>query len=242
MFITQPKGCAFVTATTLLLCVAACEKPGANPKKEASSPAGAGKAAEPVAPAARPAQDAHGAADETPTLKAAPADTNAPHDATADGKSLALDGITMTVPAAWVEQPTGGAGSMAPKAVYQIPHPAGDPASVRITHFPGMKGMDDANIQRWLGQVQRTDGSPATRDDGTLTVDLIGDVRVTTLDVTGSIKPTMRDAAKTDQRMIAGIIDHPQGPHFVVVVGDKSLMDAQADTILAFLKSARTGS
>jgi hypothetical protein len=239
------------TLSVLLLVtmlVGACEKSGGTPQtpkgsdRRQSQPSSAG------APPSRDSSELAASADppasrlaeEKPTVSAAPeAPANGGHASTAAGRAVPLEGITMTVPNHWAAEPAGAGGAMAPKAVYAIPNPDGSPGSVRITYFPNMKGMDDANIQRWLGQVQRPDGSPATREDGKITVEQIGEVRVTTLDISGSIKPTMRDAAKANQRMIAAIVDHPRGPHFVVVVGEKALMDTEVDGIKAFLASAR---
>ncbi len=151
---------------------------------------------------------------------------------------LTLTGLTMAVPSGWVAEPVFGAGPMAPKAILQIPNAEGNPGSVRITHFPGMKRMNEPNISRWLGQVRRPDGTSATRDDATISTETIGPVQLTRLDASGTIKATMRAAPQKNQRMIATIIDHPKGPHFVVIIGEKALIDANEAVIDTFLKSA----
>jgi hypothetical protein len=48
---------------------------------------------------------------------------------------------------------------------------------------------------------------------------------------------TMRDTGKPDHRMIAAIIDHPKGPHFVVVAGPIEAMKTWEADIMKFLKS-----
>jgi len=67
----------------------------------------------------------------------------------------------------------------------------------------------------------------------------VGPVRITMVDLSGTVKLTMRDAAKPNQRMIAAIVDHPQGPHFVVSAGPGDSMEKWAVRIDAFLKSAK---
>lgn len=179
---------------------------------EAAKPAEPVKPAEAVKPAAAPAK-------ETP---------------------LKLTGLTMTVPQGWVEEKIEPS-PMGPKAVFKIPRtdPNGEDGMVRITHYPDMKGKDDMNIDRWLGQVSKPDGQPLTRSDAKITTTEVGKVRLTVVDMSGSAKLTMRDTAKPNQRMIAAIVDHPQGPHFVVSAGPAASMEKWAAQIDAFLKSAK---
>lgn len=158
----------------------------------------------------------------------------------AAGGKLALTGIAFTVPAGWKAQEIP-AGPMAPKAVYTIPAQKSgeDEGSVRITHYPEMKGKDDINIERWVGQVAKADGAPSTRADAKIEKTETGHIRLTTIDLMGSVKMTMKDSAKPDHRMIAAIVDHPKGPHFVVATGPAASMKIWSTDILSFLKSAK---
>jgi hypothetical protein len=182
------------------------------------------------------------------TGRSADAEPAKPVALPAKGPVLKLTGLTLTVPEGWVEEkvePT----PMGPKAIYRIPkldaagpvdRLAGD-GMVRITHYPNMKGKDkdDMNIDRWLGQVSKPDGKPLTRADAKITTTEAGPVRLTVVDMSGSAKLTMKDTATPNQRMIAAIVDHPQGPHFVVAVGPAPSMEKWAAQIDAFLKSAK---
>lgn len=156
------------------------------------------------------------------------------------GTGLALTGITFTVPASWKAQEIQ-AGPMAPKAVFHIPEQkAGEGEGVvRITHYPEMKGKDDMNIDRWIGQVANAEGKPATRAEAKIEKIELQNIRVTMVDLSGSVKMTMRDSGKPDHRMIAAIVDHPKGPHFVVAAGPASAMKTWSTDIVAFLKSAK---
>ncbi len=160
----------------------------------------------------------------------------------ADGEKLALEGIVITVPAGWTRESVAAPGPMSPRAVFKIPNDKGEPGIVRITHFPNMKGkeMDDRNIDRWVSQVIRADGSTSTRDDANIQVVELEGVRLTMLDLTGKVTLTMRDTPKEGWRMIAAIVDHAQGPHFVVAAGPTELMKGTAEPVFNFLKSAKT--
>lgn len=175
-----------------------------------------------------------------PTHSSKPvSDPTAPTGAKDKGSQLNLTGLKLTVPAGWETQ-TIQPGAMAPKAVYQIPplKPGEEPATVRITYFPEMKGKDDMNLDRWIAQVTRPDGALATRTDAKIEKTELGNIRLTTVDVSGNVKMTMRDTPKPEQRMIAAIIDHPKGPHFVVVAGPAASMKTWEADIMKFLKSA----
>lgn len=170
---------------------------------------------------------------------AQPAKPAAPMPGSAGESQLRLIGIRFVVPAGWETQQIQP-GAMAPKAVYQIPPAkAGEEHGVvRITHFPEMKGKDDLNIDRWVGQVAKADGTPSTRADAKIEKTETGNIRLTTVDVSGGVKMTMRDMAKPDHRMIAAIVDHPKGPHFIVAAGPVASMKTWEADILKFLKSA----
>ena len=161
-----------------------------------------------------------------------------------DSQLLELDGLSFTVPKGWMRQPQDKRGPMSPKAVFTIPGIKAEDAAgtVRITHFPTMKGKNDLNIQRWLGQVTKADGRPSTRKDATITKVDIGEVRLTIVDLSGSVRITMRQTPKPDHRLIACILDHPREPHFVVVAGGKMQMKRWQDEIHAFLRSAKVKS
>ena len=160
-------------------------------------------------------------------------------DAAGTGEKLQLTGLTMSVPEGWVSQALPP-GPMAPKRVYNLPKADGDneDGMVRITHFPGMKGMDEANIDRWLAQVRQADGTPSTRDDTDIKVIEAGNVRLTLVDVSGAVKATMRATPRPKSRMIAAIVDHPQGPHFVVATGSTRTIQKWEGAIRDFLDSA----
>ena len=180
-----------------------------------------------------------GATPASPSKSEAPT-TNQPTKGSSS--KLALTGLTMSIPAGWIQE-TAKPGPMAPKAVFKLPGVEGDPTggSVRITHFPGMKGMDKQNIDRWISQVRQPNGQPSTRENGKLTVTDQGAVRLTVVDITGSVNTSMgaQTEGKPNHRLIAAIVDHPKGPHFVKASGGVECMKKWEASILAFLASAQ---
>ena len=157
------------------------------------------------------------------------------------GRAIELTGLAMSVPSEWIEKPVE-AGPMAPVKIFELPRSEGDAldAEVRVTYFPGMKGMDEMNISRWLSQVKGADGAPATREDAEIRVTEHGSVRLTVVDVAGTLDMSMSGGgpAEVGQRLIAAIVDHPRGPHFIKAAGPAASMARWESSIDAFLQSA----
>ena len=218
-----------------VLSLAGCDE-GAEVGKNAG-----GQGAQPAKPDAEspkpPPSD--GATSGSPSKSKTPTTNQA---AKGSGSKLALTGLTMSIPAGWIQE-TAKPGPMAPKAVFKLPVVEGDPTggSVRITHYPGMKGMDRQNIDRWISQVRQPNGQPSTRENATMTVKDQGAVRLTIVDITGSVDTSMgaQTEGKVNHRLIAAIVDHPKGPHFVKASGGVECMKKWEASILAFLESAR---
>lgn len=161
--------------------------------------------------------------------------------ATLDGRTLKLDGVDMTLHEQWDTVPMQPS-PMGPVAIFKLPRAEGEPedGSVRITHYPNMKGKDDANIDRWLKAVKQADGSPHTRETAKITTTEFGNVRLTVVDISGTVDNSMSGGGPTPgTRMIAAIIDHPKGPHYVRATGTIKTMEKWQAEVDKFFKSAR---
>lgn len=191
----------------------------------------------------------HAMAEQTPD--AAQTDTPITEDTTAaksgadsSGQTLSLDGIQFPVPEGW-EPETVKPGPFAAVAAYTLPNAEGgaEACTVRVTHFPNMKGKDSMNVDRWLAQVKQADGRASTREDAEVVVEEHGSIRLTTVDVSGSLSSGMPGmgggTTKPGQRMIAAIVDHPKGPHFVKVTGEEACVAQWEDSVQAFLHGAQ---
>lgn len=160
------------------------------------------------------------------------------------GRSLLLTGLTMAVPDGWEMVPPDPSLRFSPVAIFKLPpgKKGNDHPRLRITYFPRMKGLDQANIDRWLRQVKGPDGQAFTRDTAAIKTFDIETVHLTIVDVSGTVREGMGRQAKDvpHRRLIAAIVDHPNGPHFIRVSGDVATMKKAEKFILQFLKSAKT--
>lgn len=225
--------------TPVLVALALGAPSGCN-KQSSSTDESTGKSAGSTAPS--PHGEARDSADPATPHTATTADPHAgqTHAAAAAGEALSLDGLAFTVPDGWKAGDIG-TGPFPPVAVFNLSAVEGDAEGpqVRITHYPAMKGKDDMNLQRWLGQVTKEDGSSYSMDEAQLMVEEMGNVRLKVIDLSGNVKATMRDTPRPDNRMIAAIVDHPKGPHFVVAFGPRKSMEHWAGSIKLFLASAK---
>lgn len=238
---------AICAALCAALTSAACEQkeptPAAPPPPSAADSGGEAKNTAAANPHGGAMQNPHGEAGQAPSPQnphAGMSTSAPPAEAKIEDGKLLLTGISFDLAEEWPSEPIPPS-PMAPKAVLKLPKAEGDAddGMVRITYFPGMKGMDDANIARWLGQVTKPDGSPYSPAEANLTEKQVGDVKLTTIDLKGSVKVTMRAAPKPGSRMIGAIVDHPKGPHFVVVSGGEATVAKWEEAVRKFLESAK---
>lgn len=100
-------------------------------------------------------------------------------------------------------------------AEYAIAGEAGE-AVLAVFHFPGMGGSIADNLSRWQGQFRNGD-APAEAQNSERE---IHGLTVHTLDVTGTFTDGMRGGPpQDDQRMLAAIVEGPEGPVFFKLVG-----------------------
>lgn len=127
---------------------------------------------------------------------------------------------------------------------YQLPAAEGDTEAASLVVFffgPGQGGSVQANLDRWIGQIQQPDGGSSKDKAKTETLTVNG-MKVTLLDVTGGYAggdmgraPTQ---AKGNYRMRAGVIESPGGAYFVKLVGPEKTVGKWDDSFMAFIKSA----
>ncbi len=151
-----------------------------------------------------------------------------------EGAVIAAPGALFTLPAAWIPE-TPSSGMRLAQA--RIPGGDGD-GELTVFYFgPGGGGGVDANLQRWIGQVELDPGTEPVRE----TFDS-GGFRITWVDAEGTLKPsTMGTGPTTPQpgsRLLAAVVEGPQGPWFFKATGPaKTLADARL-AFLEMLKSA----
>ena len=155
---------------------------------------------------------------------------------------MSLAGITFTAPPAW--KPVATSSSMR-IAQFAVPRAAGDSADAELVvyYFGGSGGTVDANIERWLGQMQQPDGKPssavAKRDART-----VNGLKVTLVDVSGTYVAEMTPGAKERHnspnfRLRAAVIETSNGPYFIKLTGPAKTVAAADKTFEAFLSSVK---
>jgi hypothetical protein len=127
------------------------------------------------------------------------------------------------VPEGWVsENPT----SAMRIAQYKLPKVEGDPEdALLVLYYFGAQqgGAVQANIDRWIGQMQQPDGS-ASKDKAKTENLTVNGLKVTTVDVSGTFTAEMMPGAgdhrnNTDYRLRAAVIETPKGSYFPKLVG-----------------------
>jgi hypothetical protein len=127
------------------------------------------------------------------------------------------------VPEGWVvEKPS----STMRAAQYKLPKAEGDPedASLVLYFFgAGQGGSVQANIDRWIDQMQQPDGG-ASKDKAKTETLTINGLKVTTVDVTGTYTAQMSPgsdahANNSNYRLRAAVIETPKGNYFAKLIG-----------------------
>lgn len=148
------------------------------------------------------------------------------------------------VPSGWKEgKPT----SSMRKAQFTMPRAEGDPEDGQLIVFyfgPGQGGSIEMNISRWKGMFTDSDGKPVGDDKVKQGSSQVDGMKMTTLDVAGRYadqmgRPDKPGATDTDFRMLAAIVEAPDGPWFFKAVGPTKTMAAQEANFNAFIKSIR---
>jgi len=131
---------------------------------------------------------------------------------------------------------------------YQLPPAEGDSegASLVVYYFgAGQGGSVDANLERWIGQMQTPDGRPA-RDKAKTETTTVNGMKVSLLDVSGTYAGgdmggmAGGGAAQTKPnfRMRAAVIETPKGPYFIKLVGPEKTVSRSDQAFQEFVKSA----
>ena len=122
-------------------------------------------------------------------------------------------------------------------AEFVIPKASGDAddAELIVYYFgAGGVGSADANIDRWVGQMQQPDGS-ASKTKAQRSGKTINGLKVTTVDVSGTYTAEVRPGAtehynKPGFRLCAAVVETPRGAYYIKMTGPaKTVAAAQAD-------------
>ncbi len=148
--------------------------------------------------------------------------------------------VEYQAPTGWIEETPS---SRMRQAQYLLPRAGADreDAELVVFHFPGQGGSIEANIARWIGQMSRPDGSPATAD-AEISDKMVRGQKVTLLEISGTYQsggmgPRGQGASKPGYRMRCAIIDTKQGPWFFKLTGPVGTVEKWSDSWTEFVDS-----
>lgn len=171
----------------------------------------------------------------------APGPTVVSNNAAPPSASSTTGDLQFKTPAGWVgETPT----SSMRVAQYQLPAAEGDTeaASLVVFYFgAGQGGSVQANLDRWMGQLQQPNGGSSKDTAKTETLTVNG-MKVTLLDVRGTYGGGDMGGGsaqpKPNYRMRAGVIESPKGAYFVKLTGPEKTVSKWDDSFIAYVNSA----
>jgi len=149
--------------------------------------------------------------------------------------------LRFKAPEGWVAEK---ASSSMRVAQYKLPKVEGDKddGSLVLYYFGSNQGgTAQANIDRWIGQIQQPDGSSSTDKAKTETLTING-LKVTTVDVTGTYTAEMAPGSGSfhndeNYRLRAAVVETPKGNYFVKLAGPAKTIARWDQSYSEYLKS-----
>ena len=159
----------------------------------------------------------------------------------AQSNSPAAGELHYKAPDGWVkEQPS----STMRVAQYKLPKTEGDSedALLVVYYFGATQGgAVQANIDRWISQMQQPDGS-ASKDKAKTETMTVSGLKVTTVDLMGRYTAEMAPGSgkfydNENYRLRAAVIETPKGNYFLKLVGPAKTMGRWDQAYTDYLKS-----
>jgi len=151
--------------------------------------------------------------------------------------------LKFDAPAGWASKTPSSSMRL---AEFTLPKVASDPEDGTLTvyYFGNQGGSVQANIDRWIGQLAQPDGRASKDVAKTTTIESKSGLKITLLDVSGTYVAEVTPGStehfnKPGFRQLAAVVDTPNGPHFVKVVGPAATVAKWEDSVMSFLKSLR---
>lgn len=175
--------------------------------------------------------------------------------AACSGQGSTATSNSQTTPAA--QNPTGEVRFKAPEgwtvekpsssmrvAQYKLPKAEGDKEDgTLVLYYFGANqgGAPQANIDRWIGQIQQPDGSSSKEKAKTESLTING-LKVTTVDVAGTYTAEMAPGSGSfhnseNYRLRAAVVETPKGNYFVKLAGPAKTIARWEQSYTDYLKS-----
>jgi len=151
-----------------------------------------------------------------------------------DNQSAASAPVKWTRPSRWKAGPP----KQMRTATYMIPAAPGDSEEAECAVFLNIGGGVQPNIDRWVGQFEKTDGAPNQK------MELINGLSVTMVDVSGTFKGGgammgQSSGPKASYRLLGAIAQAPDGEVFFKLTGPAKTVTAAQGEFQAMLKSLK---
>ena len=152
--------------------------------------------------------------------------------------------LSYITPQGWQKQPTTSSMRV---AEFALPRADGDAEDAQLVlyYFGGSGGSVEANLQRWVSQMQQPDGRPSSAVARKETRTIKG-LKVTLLDVGGTyVAETAPGASerhnKQNFRLRAGVVETTSGPYFIKLTGPAKTVAQWDRAFEQFVASLKLG-
>ena len=151
------------------------------------------------------------------------------------GTPVQLERVSFDLPTGWQQVPPSSSMRVAQAS---IPGPGGA-AEMAVFHFGAGQGGDvEANLQRWINQVELEPGSAVQRESFES-----NGMRVTWVDVRGMLKPGQMgmgpSTPQPNSRLLGAVVEGDGGPWFFKATGTDATLAPQRDAFLAMLHTMK---
>jgi hypothetical protein len=158
------------------------------------------------------------------------------------GSELGAADLLYTKPSGWTAAKTTSSMRV---AQFMLPRAAGDTADAELIvyYFGGSGGSVDANIDRWIGQMQQPDGR-ASSTVAKRSARTVNGLAIALVDVTGTYVAEMAPGSaerhnSPNFRLRAAVITTPNGPYFIKLTGPAATVAAADADFERFLNSIK---
>ena len=160
------------------------------------------------------------------------------------GSAVGQPVLHYDAPDDWIEQPSESPMRVTEFRLPRVPGDAED-AELVVFHFGGSGGSVEANLQRWIGQMEQPDGRSSFEVASTTGFETNG-LAVTVLDVSGiyvsAVSPgSATRLSKPNFRLMAAVVETPIGPYFFKLTGPDRTVARWDKRFATFLRSIRVG-
>ena len=150
--------------------------------------------------------------------------------------------LRFDAPDDWIERTSESPMRVTEFRLPRVPGDAED-AELVVFYFGGSGGSVEANLQRWIGQMEQPDGRSSFEVASTTGFEANG-LALTILDVPGTYVPSVSPGSAThlnkpNFRLLAAVVETPAGPYFFKLTGPDRTVARWDNTFSVFLRSVK---